>query len=94
MAPHNVLVNAMLVGLIEADQHVQAAKTANMPLEDYYKTRAKEIPIGRFGEAEEFANLACFLVSEQAAISPARRSTSTAGARPWCDDGHRGPIMP
>ena len=25
-APHNVLVNALLVGLIEADQHVQAAK--------------------------------------------------------------------
>ena len=36
-APHNVLVNAMLVGLIEADQHVQRAKPANVPLADYYK---------------------------------------------------------
>jgi 3-oxoacyl-[acyl-carrier protein] reductase len=65
LAPHNVLVNAMLVGLIRADQHVQTAKRANMTLEEYYKTHAKEIPIARFGEAEEFANLACFLVSEQ-----------------------------
>jgi NAD(P)-dependent dehydrogenase (short-subunit alcohol dehydrogenase family) len=65
LAPHNVLVNAMLVGLIRADQHVQSAKRANMAVEEYYKAHAKEIPIGRFGEAEEFANLACFLVSDQ-----------------------------
>ena len=64
-APHNVLVNAMLVGFIEADQHVQAAKRANVPVEEYYKAREKEIPLGRAGKAEEFANMACFLVSEQ-----------------------------
>jgi 3-oxoacyl-[acyl-carrier protein] reductase len=64
-APHNVLVNAMLVGFIRADQHVQLAKRANMTVEEYYKVHEKEVPIGRAGEAEEFANLACFLVSEQ-----------------------------
>ncbi len=63
-APHNVLVNAMLVGFIEADQHVQAAKKAGIPLSDYIGARAKEIPLGRIGRAEEFANLACFLVSD------------------------------
>jgi NAD(P)-dependent dehydrogenase (short-subunit alcohol dehydrogenase family) len=63
-APYNVLVNAMLVGFIEADQHVQAAKRNNVPLAEYYKAREKEIPIGRVGKAEEFANLACFLVSD------------------------------
>jgi NAD(P)-dependent dehydrogenase (short-subunit alcohol dehydrogenase family) len=36
-----------------------------MTVEEYYKAHGKEIPIGRAGEAEEFANLACFLVSEQ-----------------------------
>jgi 3-oxoacyl-[acyl-carrier protein] reductase len=65
LAPHNVLVNAMLVGFIRADQHVQLAKRANVSVEEYYKAHEKEIPIGRPGEAEEFANLACFLVSEQ-----------------------------
>ena len=65
LAPHNVLVNAMLVGIIRADQHVERAKRTNVPIEEYYKAHGKEIPIGRAGEAEEFANLACFLVSEQ-----------------------------
>jgi 3-oxoacyl-[acyl-carrier protein] reductase len=63
-APHNVLVNALLVGFIEADQHVQAAKKAGIPLADYVAARAKEIPLGRIGRAEEFANIACFLASE------------------------------
>src|ERR1700744_5924419 len=40
LAPHNVLVNAMLVGLIRADQHVQSAKRASMELEAYYKANA------------------------------------------------------
>jgi len=63
-APHNILVNAMLVGFIEADQHVQAAKRAGVELKDYIAVRAKEIPLGRVGRAEEFANMACFLASD------------------------------
>src|SRR5262245_52173338 len=63
-APHNVLVNAMLVGFIEADQPVQAAKRAGIELKDYMAARAKDIPLGRIGRAEEFANMACFLVSD------------------------------
>ena len=49
-APHNILVNAMLVGFIEADQHVQAAKKAGIELKDYIAARAKEIPLGRIGQ--------------------------------------------
>ena len=64
-APFNVLVNAMLVGLIEANQHVERAKELKIPLDEYYETRSKEIPLGRYGKPEEFANLACFLVSDQ-----------------------------
>jgi 3-oxoacyl-[acyl-carrier protein] reductase len=63
-APHNVLVNALLIGFIEADQHVRAAAKAGIPHQDYMVQRSKEIPLGRPGRAEEFANLACFLASD------------------------------
>jgi 3-oxoacyl-[acyl-carrier protein] reductase len=64
--PHNILVNAMLVGFIESDQHVRGARNAGLALKDYIAPREKEIPLGRIGTAEEFANLACFLVSDAA----------------------------
>jgi 3-oxoacyl-[acyl-carrier protein] reductase len=68
-APHNVLVNGMLVGLIESDQHVQKHKLAvekgsNKTLEEFYADMAKAVPMGRVGRAEEFANMACFLASD------------------------------
>jgi 3-oxoacyl-[acyl-carrier protein] reductase len=65
-APHNVLVNALLVGFIESDQHVQAAARANVPYPDFIAQRGKTIPLGRAGKAEEFANIACFLASDAA----------------------------
>ncbi len=66
-APFNVLVNALLIGFIEADQHAQRAAKLGIPLDDYMKEGSKEIPLGRPGRAEEFANLACFLVSDAGA---------------------------
>jgi NAD(P)-dependent dehydrogenase (short-subunit alcohol dehydrogenase family) len=63
-APHNVLVNALLVGFIESDQHVQAAARANVPYGEFIAQRGKTIPLGRAGKAEEFANVACFLASD------------------------------
>src|SRR5438477_12866841 len=63
-APFNVLVNGLLVGLIEADQHVQKAKSRGVSLDEYKAGLAKDIPLGRFGRAEEFANIACFLASD------------------------------
>jgi 3-oxoacyl-[acyl-carrier protein] reductase len=62
--PFNVLVNALLIGFIEADQHVRAAARIGVSHQDYMQGRSKEIPVGRPGRAEEFANLACFLVSD------------------------------
>jgi 3-oxoacyl-[acyl-carrier protein] reductase len=63
---HNILVNALLVGLIVSDQWVQRhAKTApDSSFEDYTQKLAKGVPLGRMGTAEEFANLACFLASD------------------------------
>jgi 3-oxoacyl-[acyl-carrier protein] reductase len=65
-APHNVLVNALLVGLIVTDQHIQRFNraTANISIDEHFKKLGAPIPLGRFGEAAEFANIACFLVSD------------------------------
>jgi 3-oxoacyl-[acyl-carrier protein] reductase len=64
---HNILVNAMLVGLIVSDQWVKrhAATAPDTDFEVFTKNLAKGVPLGRMGTAEEFANLACFLASEQ-----------------------------
>jgi NAD(P)-dependent dehydrogenase (short-subunit alcohol dehydrogenase family) len=43
---------------------VQSAKRKGVPLDAYIAGLSKEIPIGRFGKAEEFANLAGFLASD------------------------------
>jgi 3-oxoacyl-[acyl-carrier protein] reductase len=64
---HNILVNAMLVGLIMSDQWVKrhAAQAPDMDFEVFANNLAKGTPLGRIGTAAEFANLACFLASEQ-----------------------------
>ena len=69
-APHNILVNALMTGLIDSDQHVRrhAADTRGISYEDFKKEMAEKnkIPLGRVGDAEEFANVACFLASDAA----------------------------
>lgn len=65
-APHNVLVNALLVGRIESDQWVRrhAKEGKGRALADYYAEMGKSIPLGRIGTAAEFAGLALFLASD------------------------------
>jgi 3-oxoacyl-[acyl-carrier protein] reductase len=81
-APHNISVNAMLVGLIESDQHVQRAKRTGVALDDYIKNAAKNIPLGRMGKPEEFANLACLLVSDATGFVTGTAINVDGGASP------------
>ena len=66
-AAHNILVNAMLVGLIVSDQWVKrhAERAPDTDFDAFTRDLAKGVPLGRMGTAEEFANLACFLASDQ-----------------------------
>jgi NAD(P)-dependent dehydrogenase (short-subunit alcohol dehydrogenase family) len=65
-APHNVLVNALLVGNIQSNQWVKrhAAEGKGRSLEAFYAEMGKRNPMGRVGAAEEFANMALFLASD------------------------------
>lgn len=66
-APHNVLVNSLHVGLIDSDQWVRKhSEAGNGSYDEYLSAMAKNVPLGRIGSAEEFANVACFLASDLA----------------------------
>src|SRR5882757_1499050 len=65
-AAHNVLVNAVLVGLIQTDQWVRghAKENKGRTLDEYLGEMAVRVPMGRIGTAEEFANMVLFLASD------------------------------
>jgi NAD(P)-dependent dehydrogenase (short-subunit alcohol dehydrogenase family) len=83
-APHNVLVNALLVGLIVSDQWVRrhAEQGANVPFDTFVTDLAKGVPMGRMGTAEEFANIACFLASDAASYITGTALNVDGGASP------------
>ena len=64
-APHNILVNAMLIGLIESDQIQRQfnAVRGDLSYEEYLAKAGQRLPMGRLGEPFEAANLALFLAS-------------------------------
>jgi len=68
VGPRGIRVNAILIGLIESGQWVRRAQEANVDVATFYRRMAdaSKIPLGRLGRAEEFADLASFLLSPRA----------------------------
>jgi len=66
-APDNILVNALLVGIIESDQWVRrhAADQRNITWEEWKEEQGRMVPLGRIGKSEEFAAMALLLASDQ-----------------------------
>jgi NAD(P)-dependent dehydrogenase (short-subunit alcohol dehydrogenase family) len=86
-APHGILVNALLVGLIVSDQIARGhaalvAKGQNISLEEHIARTGAPIPLGRMGKAEEFAAMACFLASEQGGYITGTATNVDGGASP------------
>src|SRR2546427_7059645 len=62
-AADKILVNTICLGLVKSAQHERRAKG---DLDAYYRDVARRVPLGRVGEAQEFADLVAFLASERA----------------------------
>jgi 3-oxoacyl-[acyl-carrier protein] reductase len=70
LARDNITLNLVLPGRIMTDRFVQhqtdRARRAGKSLEAWLETAAADIPAGRIGTPEEFANVVVFLASERA----------------------------
>jgi NAD(P)-dependent dehydrogenase (short-subunit alcohol dehydrogenase family) len=68
LAPDGIRVNAVLIGAIESEQLRQLAAAAALTHEGYYAKLVADwaIPLGRVGRPQEYADLACFLLSSRA----------------------------
>jgi 3-oxoacyl-[acyl-carrier protein] reductase len=82
-APHNVLVNALHVGIIVSDQVARQHKAAgtNVSLEDFIADKGKAVPMGRMGRGEEFANMALFLCADNGGSYVTGTSINVDGGR-------------
>ena len=60
-APYGITVNTILPGVVETDRNVEFLKNA-----DFTAALREEIPMHRFGSAEECADLIAFLASDHA----------------------------
>lgn len=63
-AADQIRVNAICIGLIKSAQWDRRA--GDKPVDDLYTDMAKRIPLGRVGEADEYADLVAFLASDRA----------------------------
>jgi 3-oxoacyl-[acyl-carrier protein] reductase len=61
-----ITANAIAPGFIETDMTAATAERVGMSFEDFKAAAVKTIPVGRVGQPEDVANVASFLVSEQA----------------------------
>jgi len=62
----NILVNTVCPGRILTDRLLGGARQAGVSPEEYAVRVGADVPLGRVGTAEEFANVVVFLASERA----------------------------
>lgn len=79
-----VRANCVLIGIVESGQWDRLAEQRGTPVEDIHSmlVEATRIPLGRVGRAEEFADLAAFLVSPRAAYVSGAAINFDGGASP------------
>jgi len=66
LGKHNITINVVCPGKILTDRLLGGAKQAGLPTEEFIKRAGADVPLGRVGTPEEFANVMVFLASERA----------------------------
>jgi 3-oxoacyl-[acyl-carrier protein] reductase len=62
----NILVHTVCPGRILTDRLLGGARQAGLSTEEYLRQAGTDVPLGRVGTPEEFANVVVFLASERA----------------------------
>lgn len=65
LAPYNILVNNVCPGRFITPRRWYKAAKYGMPVEEYLKQVAEEVPLKRLGEVHEIADFITFLASEK-----------------------------
>lgn len=70
IAANNITINNTLTGYFDTERiaqlNAEKAKKMNVPIEKVREAMEGQVPMQRIGQPEEYANLVCFLASEQA----------------------------
>jgi 3-oxoacyl-[acyl-carrier protein] reductase len=66
LGPFNINVNAIAPGWTETEMTKEAAERIGITVEEMEEQFSKNIPLRRFGQPEDIANAAAFLVSDEA----------------------------
>jgi 3-oxoacyl-[acyl-carrier protein] reductase len=66
LGKHNITINVVCPGKILTDRLLGGAKQSGLPTEEFIKRAGADVPLGRVGTPEEFANVMVFLASERA----------------------------
>jgi NAD(P)-dependent dehydrogenase (short-subunit alcohol dehydrogenase family) len=84
LGPQQIRVNAILVGLVRSGQWRRRAQDADAPLETLYDELLgrTDIPLGRLGDEDEFADLAAYLLSDRSSYVTGSAINLDGGAAP------------
>jgi NAD(P)-dependent dehydrogenase (short-subunit alcohol dehydrogenase family) len=79
-----IRVNAVLIGLVESGQWRRRADATGQSVEQFYEQLGQHgnIPLGRVGKAEEFADLAAYLLSDRSSYVTGSAINLDGGSSP------------